>query len=287
MVESAMQQDRRAQGWRAMAPEGGGVAAAKVPANLSEQTVLAVHHWTDRLFSLTLTRDPSFRFENGQFAMIGLMVDGKPVLRAYSMASPNHAETLEFLSIKVPDGPLTSRLQHVQPGDKVLLGRKPTGTLLLDNLRPGRTLYMFATGTGLAPFLSLAADPELYERFEHVVLTHTCRRVAELAYAEHLTEHLPNHEFLGEDVRAKLIYYPTTTREPSAHQGRITTLIESGQLFADTGLPPLDPAQDRAMICGSQEMIEEVKRMLLARGFTEGSSNAPGEFVIEKAFVEK
>ncbi len=278
-----MQQDRRVA-----APEGGGRdLAAKVPANLSEQTVLEVHHWTDRLFSLTLTRDPSFRFDNGQFAMIGLMVDGKPMLRAYSMASPNHAETLEFLSIKVQDGPLTSRLQHVQPGDKVLVGRKPTGTLLLDNLRPGRTLYMFATGTGLAPFLSLVADPDLYDRFEHAVLTHTCRRVTELAYADHLTEYLPNHEFLGEDVRAKLIYYPTTTREPFKHQGRITSLIESGQLFADTGLPPLDPAQDRAMICGSQEMIDDVKRMLLARGFTEGNSSTPGEFVIEKAFVEK
>ena len=282
MMESTMQQDRRVA-----APEGGGQVVAKVPANLSEQTVLAVRHWTDRLFSLTLTRDPSFRFENGQFAMIGLMVEGKPMLRAYSMASANHAETLEFLSIKVPEGPLTSRLQHVQPGDKVLVGRKPTGTLLLDNLRPGRTLYMFATGTGLAPFLSLVMDPELYERFEHVVLTHTCRRVAELAYADHLTEYLPNHELLGEDVSAKLIYYPTTTREPSRHEGRITGLIESGRLFADTGLPPLDPAQDRAMICGSQQMIEEVKQMLLARGFTEGSSNVPGEFVIEKAFVEK
>lgn len=261
--------------------------AVKIPGNLSEQTVLAVHHWTDRLFSLTLTRDPSFRFENGQFAMIGLMVDGKPVLRAYSMASPNHAETLEFLSIKVPDGPLTSRLQHVAVGDTVLVGRKPTGTLLLDNLRPGRVLYMVATGTGLAPFLSLVADPELYDRFEHVVLTHTCRRAGELAYAEHLSEHLPNHEFLGEDVRAKLIYYPTVTREAFKHQGRITDLIESGKLFADTGLPPLDPAQDRVMICGSQHMLDDLKAMLLQRGFTEGNNNHPGDFVIEKAFAER
>ena len=254
---------------------------------MTEQTVLAVHHWTDRLFSLTLTRDPGFRFENGQFAMIGLMVGGKPLLRAYSMASPNHADTLEFLSIKVPDGPLTSRLQHVAVGDKVLVGRKPTGTLLLGNLRPGRTVYLFATGTGLAPFLSLVADPELYERFEHVVLTHTTRRVAELAYTEHLTEHLPNHEFLGEDVRAKLVYYPTATREPFRHQGRITDLIASGQMFRDTGLPPLDPAQDRAMICGSQHMLDDLKAMLIERGFTEGSSSEPGEFVIEKAFAER
>ncbi len=259
----------------------------RLPGNLTEQTVLSVHHWTDRLFSLTLSRDPGFRFENGQFVMIGLPVAGKPILRAYSMASPNHADTLEFLSIKVPDGPLTSRLQHVQVGDKVLVGRKPVGTLLLANLRPGRTLYMFGTGTGLAPFLSLVADPELYERFEHVVLTHTCRRVADLAYGDYLSEHLPNHEFLGEDVRAKLIYYPTVTREPFRHQGRITGLIESGQLFADTGLPPLDPAHDRVMICGSQSMLDELKAMLPARGFEEGNNTVPGDFVIEKAFAER
>ena len=262
-------------------------AAPKLPSNVTEQTVLAVHHWTDRLFSLTLTRDPGFRFENGQFVMIGLMVAGRPLLRAYSMASPNHADTLEFLSIKVPEGPLTSRLQHVQVGDKVLVGRKPTGTLLLDNLRPGRALYMFATGTGLAPFLSLVADPEIYARFDRVVLTHTCRRASELAYADHLTEHLPNHEFLGEDVRAKLVYYPSATREPFKHQGRITDLIRNGQLFRDTGLPPLDPAQDRAMICGSQQMLDDLKALLLERGFTEGSNSEAGEFVIEKAFAER
>lgn len=262
-------------------------AEIKLPGNVTEQTVLSVHHWTDRLFSLTLTRDPGFRFENGQFVMIGLMVNGKPLLRAYSMASPNHHDTLEFLSIKVPDGPLTSRLQHVKAGDKVLVGRKPTGTLLLDNLRPGRNLYFLSTGTGLAPFLSLVADPEVYSRFDHVVLTHTCRRVAELAYASHLTEHLPNHEFLGEDVRSKLVYYPTTTREPFKHQGRITDLIQNGQLFADTGLPPLDPAVDRVMICGSQQMLDDIKAMLVQRGFNEGSSNEPGDFVIEKAFAER
>ncbi len=270
-----------------VAPPAAAPAAPKLPATVTEQTVLEVRHWTDRLFSLVLTRDPAFRFENGQFVMIGLMVDGKPLLRAYSMASPNHQDTLEFLSIKVPDGPLTSRLQHVQVGDKVLVGRKPTGTLLLDNLRPGRTLYMFATGTGLAPFLSLVADPELYPRFDHVVLTHTCRRAGELAYADHLTEHLPAHEFLGEDVSAKLIYYPTTTREPSKHMGRITDLIENGKLFEDIGLPPLDPAQDRAMICGSEVMLADLKAMLLARGFVEGNNSEPGDFVIEKAFAER
>ncbi len=272
---------------RVIAPEAPPNPAPKLPANLTEQTVLSVQHWTDRLFSLTLTRDPGFRFENGQFAMIGLMLNGKPMLRAYSMASPNHHDTLEFLSIKVPNGPLTSHLQHVQVGDKVLVGRKPTGTLLLDNLKPGRTLYMVATGTGLAPFLSLVADPELYSRFDHVVLTHTTRRAAELAYALHLTEHLPNHEFLGEDVSAKLIYYPTTTREPSKHMGRITDLIEQGKLFTDLGLPPFDPAQDRVMICGSQHMLDDLKAMLLKRGFTEGNSTEPGEFVIEKAFAER
>ena len=264
-----------------------GVEPPKLPGNVTAQTVLAVHHWTDRLFSLTLTRDPGFRFENGQFVMIGLLVNGRPMLRAYSMASPNHADTLEFLSIKVPDGPLTSRLQHVKVGDTVLVGRKPTGTLLLDNLRPGRTLYMFATGTGLAPFMSLVADPDVYDRFERVVVTHTCRRVGELAYAEHLTDHLPNHEFLGEDVRAMLVYYPTGTREAFKHQGRITDLIANDQLFRDTGLPPLDPAHDRAMICGSQQMLDDLKAMLLQKGFTEGSSNEPGEFVIEKAFAER
>ena len=273
---------------RVIAPEGSDPApAVRLPGHVSQQTVLAVHHWTDRLFSLTLTRDPSFRFENGQFVMIGLMVDGKPLLRAYSMASPNHHDTLEFLSIKVPDGPLTSRLQHVKLGDKVLVGRKPTGTLLLGNLRPGRTLYMISTGTGMAPFLSLVADPEVYDRFEHVVLTHTTRRVAELAYGQHLTEDLPNHEFLGEDIAAKLIYYPSATREPFKHQGRITDLIRSGQFFSDIGLPRFDPANDRVMICGSQDMLDELKAMLLADGFSEGSSNVPGEFVIEKAFAER
>ena len=262
-------------------------ATPKLPGNVTEQTVLAVQHWTDRLFSLTLTRDPGFRFENGQFVMIGLMVAGRPILRAYSMASANHADTLEFLSIKVPDGPLTSRLAQVQAGDKVLVGRKPTGTLLLDNLRPGGTLYMFATGTGLAPFLSLVADPETYARYDRVVLTHTCRRVGELAYADHLTEHLPNHEFLGEDVRSKLVYYPTATREPFKHEGRITDLIANGKLFTDTGLTPLDPARDRAMICGSQRMLDDLKAMLLSRGFTEGSNSEQGEFVIEKAFAER
>ena len=264
-----------------------GVEAPKLPGNVTAQTVLAVHHWTDRLFSLTLTRDPGFRFENGQFVMIGLLVNGRPMLRAYSMASPNHADTLEFLSTPGPAPPLPARRHHVTGADPVWGARNPPGTLLLDNLRSGRTLYMFATGTGLAPFMSLVADPDVYDRFERVVLTHTCRRVGELAYAEHLTDHLPNHEFLGEDVRAKLVYYPTATREPFKHQGRITDLIANDQLVRDTGLPPLDPTHDRAMICGSQQMLDDLKAMLLQKGFTEGSSSEPGEFVIEKAFAER
>ncbi|WP_207482032.1 ferredoxin--NADP reductase [Arenibaculum pallidiluteum] len=253
----------------------------------AEETVVEVRHWTDTLFNFTLTRDPSFRFANGQFAMIGLMVEGRPLLRAYSMASANYEERLEFLSIKVQNGPLTSRLQHIRPGDKVLVGRKPTGTLLLDNLKPGRNLYFFATGTGLAPFLSLIRDPEVYERYEKVILTHTVRYEAELAHREFITKELPAHEYVGELVSGKLLYYPTVTREPFATQGRITDLIRSGQMAADLGLPDLDPAQDRAMICGGPDMLTELKDLLEARGFAEGSSQDPADFVVEKAFVEK
>jgi ferredoxin--NADP+ reductase len=255
--------------------------------HLSEQRVLSVHHWTDRLFSFTTTRDASLRFENGQFAMIGLEVDGKPLLRAYSLASANYEDHLEFLSIKVPDGPLTSRLGHVQVGDIVLVGRKPTGTLLLDNLRPGRNLYLLATGTGLAPFMSLIKDPGAYERFERVVLTHTVRRVGELAYVNHIRHELPRHEFLGEDIASKLTYYPSVTREDFMTRGRITSLIESGKLFDDLSLPPLDPEHDRVMICGSSEMLADTERMLIDRGFDEGSSSTPGSYVVEKAFAER
>ena len=260
---------------------------SKAYGHLSQQRVLTVHHWTDRLFSFTTTRDASLRFENGQFAMIGLEVDGKPLLRAYSLASANYEDHLEFLSIKVPDGPLTSRLAHLQVGDIVLVGRKPTGTLLLDNLRPGRNLYLLATGTGLAPFMGLIKDPGAYERFERVILTHTVRKVGELAYVNHIRHELPRHEFLGEDIAAKLSYYPSVTREDFMTRGRITSLIESGKLFADLSLPPLDPDQDRVMICGSTEMLADTERMLLDRGFDEGSSAAPGSYVVEKAFAER
>ena len=255
--------------------------------NLNQERVLKVHHWTDSLFSFTTTRDPSFRFRNGQFTMVGIEVEGRPVLRAYSMASANYEDTLEFFSIKVPDGPLTSRLKHLQEGDIVLVGRKPTGTLLLDNLLPGRTLYLFGTGTGLAPFLSVIKDPETYERFERVVLTHTCRSVAELAYADTITKDLPEDEFLGEEVRRKLIYYPTVTREPFRTRGRITDLIRSGAMAADLDLPTLHPETDRVMLCGSPQMLQELRELLDERGFEEGSHSEPGHFVVEKAFVEK
>jgi ferredoxin--NADP+ reductase len=263
--------------------------AAKLPpvGNLSVETVLTVHHWTDTLFSFTTTRDPGFRFENGQFTMIGIPLDGRPLLRAYSMVSANYEEQLEFLSIKVPDGPLTSRLQHIRPGDGLYVGRKPTGTLVVSYLLPGRTLFLLASGTGIAPFMSIIKDPETYARFERVVLTHTCRYERELAYREWITRELPDHEFLGEEVRAKLVYYPTVTREPFHRQGRITRFIEDGTLFADLGRGGFDPAEDRIMICGGPDMLAECRRIAEREGFEEGSSGTPGTYVIEKAFVEK
>jgi ferredoxin--NADP+ reductase len=252
-----------------------------------QERVLTVHHWTDRLFSFTTTRDPALRFSNGHFTMIGLMVDGKPLLRAYSVASANYEEHLEFLSIKVPDGPLTSRLQHLQPGDTVVVGRKPTGTLVTDYLNPGKRLFLLSTGTGLAPFMSIVRDPEVYERFEQVVLVHGVREVKELAYHSYLSEDLPVHEFLGEMVSSQLLYYPTVTREPFVNQGRITTLIETGKLTADLGLPALDPEHDRVMLCGSPEMLRDLKVLLEARHFKEGNTSTPGDYVVERAFVEQ
>ncbi|HWP19033.1 MAG TPA: ferredoxin--NADP reductase [Burkholderiaceae bacterium] len=253
----------------------------------NEERVLSVRHWTDRLFSFTTTRDQAFRFKNGHFTMIGLKVDGKPLLRAYSVASANYEEHLEFFSIKVPDGPLTSRLQHLQVGDTILVGRKPTGTLLLDYLLPGKRLYLLATGTGLAPFLSIIRDPETYDRYEKVILVHGCRQVAELAYQDLITKELPEHEFLGELAAGKLMYYPTVTREPFRNQGRITTLIENGKLFKDLHLPELDREHDRVMICGSPQMLKDLKHMLDERGFHEGNTHTPGDYVIERAFAEQ
>ena len=253
----------------------------------NEETVLSVHHWTDRQFSFTTTRDPSLRFLNGHFTMIGLKVNGKPLLRAYSVVSPNHEEHLEFLSIKVQDGPLTSRLQHIQVGDKVIVGKKPTGTLVIDYLLPAKRLYMMSTGTGLAPFMSIIRDPETYEKFEEVVLVHGVREVAELAYHDYLQNELPKHEFLGEMVSRQLKYYPTVTREPFQYQGRITDLISSGKLFTDLGVPPMNPTDDRVMICGSPGLLKDLKAMLEQRGFKEGNTTTPGDFVIERAFVEQ
>src|SRR5689334_4660935 len=235
-------------------------------AALNVERVLRVHHWNDTLFSFATTRDPGLRFENGQFVMLGVEVDGRPLLRAYSIASANHEEHLEFFSIKVQDGPLTSRLQHLKPGEPILISRKPTGTLLLHDLKPGKRLFLFSTGTGLAPFLSLVKDPDMYARFEQIILVHGVRMTSELAYEQYLTEVLPANEFLGEDVRAKLVYYPTVTREPFRNRGRLTDLIERGKLFDDLGIPPLDAASDRAMVCGSPSMLSDTCRLLDANG---------------------
>jgi ferredoxin--NADP+ reductase len=253
-----------------------------------EETVLSVHHWTDRLFSFTITRDPALRFSNGHFTMIGLrQPGGKPLLRAYSIVSANYEEHLEFLSIKVQDGPLTSQLQHIKVGDKIVVGKKPTGTLLIDYLLPGKNLYLLGSGTGLAPFLSVARDPATYERFEKVIVVHGVREVKELAYHDYLTHELPDHEFLGDMVREQMLYYPTVTREPFRNQGRITDLIESGKMQADLGLPKLDPVNDRVMICGSPGLLKDLKVILEKRGYSEGSTTSPGDFVVERAFVEQ
>ncbi len=257
------------------------------------ETVLDVRHWTDSYFSFTTTRDDGFRFENGQFVMIGLQTEGKPLLRAYSIASANWEEQLEFFSIKVPDGPLTSRLQHVRPGDEVLIGRKPTGTLLISDLHPGRNLYLLGTGTGLAPWLSIVKDPETYERFDKVVLCHGVRQVQDLAYRDYFVNELPNHEYLGEQIAARLLYYPTVSREPFVfrghdHQGRLTELMADGRMMAHLGLDPLDPAKDRAMICGSPQMLADFRALLDGRGFTAAPRiGTPGDYVFERAFVEK
>lgn len=255
---------------------------------LTSERVLDVKHWNESLFSFRTTRSPGLRFENGQFVMIGLQLEDKPLMRAYSIASTNYDEHLEFLSIKVADGPLTSRLQHLEEGHQILVSRKPTGSLLLNDLRPGRNLYMMATGTGLAPFLSLVKDPEVYERFERVVLVHGVRVVSELAYQDYLTHTLPSDEVLGEYVREKFTYYPTVTREPYRNRGRLTDLIESGQLMRDVDLPDLNPQTDRVMICGNPGMLKELSVMLDARGFEISPGvGEQGDYVIERAFVEK
>ena len=252
------------------------------------QHVLSVHHWNDTLFSFKTTRGKGLRFESGEFVMIGLEVDGRPLLRAYSIASPHYAEHLEFFSIKVPDGALTSRLQHLRVGDPVLVGCKPTGTLVLSDLRPGRHLYLLATGTGLAPFMSIIRDPAVYERFGKVVLVHGVREASELAYADLIEHELPHDEFLGEAITRKLIYLPVVTREAFRNQGRLPDLIASGALTHKVRLAPLDPALDRAMLCGSPAMLRDTRAALDALGFAVSPGlGQPGDYVIERAFVER
>ena len=255
--------------------------------HLNQERVLSVHHWNDTVFSFKTTRSQGFRFRNGHFVMIGLPVEGRPVLRAFSMASANYDEHLEFYSIKIPDGALTSRLQNIEPGHEILVGRKPTGTLLVDNVLLGKRLYLLATGTGLAPFMSIIRDPETYERFERVVIAHGVRHVSDLGYRQYIEKELPEHELVGEQVKEQLLYYPTVTREVFRHQGRVTTLLESGKLPSDLGLPPLSAEHDRVMICGSPSMLKDTVAILKARGFEEGNSDQQGHYVIERAFVEK
>jgi ferredoxin--NADP+ reductase len=256
-----------------------------MPAVFPEK-VVSIQHWTDRLFSFRTTRNRGLRFENGQFVMVGLTVNDKPLLRAYSIASANWEEQLEFFSIKVPDGPLTSRLQHIQPGDEVLVSHKPTGTLLISDLRPGKRLYLLGTGTGLAPYLSIIKDPETYERFDEVIVGHGVREVADLAYRQMITQDLPGHELLGEVINDRLRYYPAVSREPFEHQGRLTTLIESGQMQRDLGAPKLNPEHDRVMLCGSPAMLKDFQLLLDSRGFRVSKAIGDlGDYVFERAFV--
>lgn len=252
-----------------------------------QETVTHIHHWNDSLFSFRTSRQQSLRFENGHFIMIGLEVEGKPLMRAYSVASANYQPELEFFSIKVPDGPLTSRLQNIQVGDRVIMSTKPTGTLIAGNLKPGKHLYLLGTGTGLAPFLSIIRDPDIYERFEKIILVHGVRHVSELAYQQLIEEALPQDEYLGDCVREQLIYYPTVTREPYKHNGRITDLITSGKLFLDIGLPKPTSDDDRFMLCGSPSMLKDLCRILDERGFTESRHGHLADYVIERAFVEQ
>jgi ferredoxin--NADP+ reductase len=253
----------------------------------NEERVLSVHHWNDSLFSFTTTRNAAFRFRNGHFVMMGLEVEGRPLLRAFSLAGANYDEHLEFYSIKIPDGALTSRLQHIEPGQPLLVGCKPTGTLLVENLRPGKRLYLLATGTGLAPFLSIIRDPATYERYEKVVIAHGVRHVSDLAYRALIEDELPHHPLVGDHVREQLLYYPTVTREPYRNQGRINELVEDGKLARDLSLPAVDAEHDRFMLCGSPAMLKDLVGVLEAKGFDEASSDRRGSYVIERAFVEK
>ena len=250
------------------------------------ETVTDVKHWNDTLFSFKTSRDPSFRFKNGHFIMIGLEHEGRPLMRAYSIASANYEEELEFFSIKVHDGPLTSKLQQIKAGDEILMSRKPTGTLIVDNLLPGRNLYLISTGTGLAPFMSIIRDPETYAAYDKVILTHGTRFTSELAYQDEILNELPNNEYFGEEVREKLIYYPTVTRDEFHTQGRITDAMRNGKLTADIGLEDLNGEHDRFMICGSPSMLKETCEILDGMGCHEAKQGNHGHYVVERAFVE-
>lgn len=256
-------------------------------ATINREKVLSVHHWADRLFSFTATRTPTFRFENGHFTMVGIEIDGKPLMRAYSMVSANWEEHLEFLSIKVPNGPLTSRLQYIEEGDEILVNDKATGTLVTDHLLPGKHLYLVSTGTGIAPFMSIIKNPAIYEQFEKVILLHGVRYVAELAYQDFIAHELPTNEYFGDEVKGKLIYYPSVTREDYIHEGRVTELMESGALFRDIGLPEPNLDDDRFMICGGPDMLRDTTALLEERGFTESRHGHQAHYVIERAFVER
>ncbi len=255
-------------------------------AAVSKQNVTSVRHWNESLFSFTTTRDRTLRFENGHFVMVGMEVEGQPLMRAYSIASANYDEELEFLSIKIPDGPLTSRLQNINVGDELFVSSKPTGTLVIDHLLEGRHLYLLSTGTGLAPFMSIIKDPETYERFDKIILAHGVRHVSDLAYQDVINQELPNNEFFGDQVREKLIYYPTVTREVFQNQGRLTDLMAAGKLYSDVGLPTPQVERDRFMICGSPSMLKDTCRILDSNGFKESRHGIKGHYVIERSFAE-